>query len=92
MPNFRESDPSKIAVGFGGTLNLVASLLLLAVVIGLMAAPWHLVATFRKELELAEIGVDAWIIAGVVLGTVVGLLAAVIPLRIGVRMLRKMEF
>ena len=29
MPNFRESDPSKIAVGFGGTLNLVAGLLFL---------------------------------------------------------------
>src|SRR5262249_17365341 len=26
MPNFRETDPSKIAVGFGGTLDLVASL------------------------------------------------------------------
>ena len=28
MPNFRETDPSKIAVGFGGTLNLVLGLLL----------------------------------------------------------------
>ena len=37
MPNFRETDPSKIAVGFGGTLNLVAGLLLLVVVIGLAA-------------------------------------------------------
>jgi ABC-2 type transport system permease protein len=92
MPNFRESDPSKIAVGFGGTLNLVASLLLLVVVIGLMAAPWHLAATFRAALDLAEIGVDGWIVAGVVLGTAVGLTAAVVPLRIGCRMLRKMEF
>ena len=33
MPNFRETDPSKIAVGFGGTVNLVVGLLLLAVVI-----------------------------------------------------------
>src|SRR5262249_8634309 len=33
MPNFRESDPSKIAVGFGGTLNLVACLLVLVAVI-----------------------------------------------------------
>ncbi|HZU35820.1 MAG TPA: hypothetical protein VFA18_07925, partial [Gemmataceae bacterium] len=42
MPNFRESDPSKIAVGFGGTLNLVAGLLFLLLTIGLMAVPWHL--------------------------------------------------
>ena len=29
LPNFRESDPSKIAVGFGGTLNLVVGLVFL---------------------------------------------------------------
>ena len=34
MPNFRESDPSKIAVGFGGTLNLIAGLLFLLAVVG----------------------------------------------------------
>src|SRR5262249_55314334 len=37
MPNFRESDPSKIAVGFGGTLNLVVGLLFLLVTVALMA-------------------------------------------------------
>src|SRR5204863_6019923 len=41
MPNFRETDPSKIAAGFGGTLNLVIGLLFLLVVLGLMAGPWH---------------------------------------------------
>src|SRR5262249_585807 len=44
MPNFQETDPSKIAVGFGGTLNLVAGLLYLILVIGLMAGPWHVAA------------------------------------------------
>src|SRR5208282_2408117 len=29
FPNFRETDPSKIAVGFGGTLNLIGGLLFL---------------------------------------------------------------
>src|SRR5262249_57031371 len=41
MPNFQERDPSKIAVGFGGTLNLVAGLVYLLLVIGLLAMPWH---------------------------------------------------
>src|SRR6185295_11036221 len=41
LPNFRETDPSKIAVGFGGTLNLVTGLLFLLAVIGSMAGPAH---------------------------------------------------
>src|SRR5207248_6317316 len=44
VPNFRETDPSKIAVGFGGTLNLIAGLLYLVLVLALMAAPYHLAA------------------------------------------------
>ncbi len=45
MPNFRESDPSKIAVGFGGTLNLVMGLGFLLMTLALMAGPWHLFMT-----------------------------------------------
>src|SRR5262249_1567893 len=49
MANFRETDPSKIAAGFGGTLNLVAGLLVLLLVLGLMAAPWHATAMFEES-------------------------------------------
>src|SRR5262249_2517463 len=41
MPTFKETDPSKIAAGFGGTLNLVAGLVFLIGVLVLMALPWH---------------------------------------------------
>ena len=41
MPNFRETDPSKIAAGFGGTLNLILGLGFLLGTIILMALPWH---------------------------------------------------
>jgi ABC-2 type transport system permease protein len=92
MPNFRETDPSKIAVGFGGTLNLISSLSLLLLVVGLMAVPWHLRAALGDVAELADVNVDGWIMLGVVLGTVVGSAAAVVPLRIGRRTLQKMEF
>ena len=45
VPNFRETDPSKIAVGFGGTLNLVAGLDVPAAgASALMAVPYHLAA------------------------------------------------
>ena len=37
FPDMRETDPSKIAAGFGGTLNLVASLLFIFVVLGIIA-------------------------------------------------------
>src|SRR5207248_592283 len=42
MPNFRESDPSKIAVGFGGTVNLVVGLFYLLLILVLMSLPVHL--------------------------------------------------
>ncbi len=90
LANFRESDPSKIAVGFGGTLNLVASLLLLVVVIGLMATPWHVV-TALGDFGPRE-SADIWIVAGCVLGASLGIAATIVPLRMGCHALRRMEF
>jgi ABC-2 type transport system permease protein len=92
MPNFQESDPSKIAVGFGGTLNLVTGLLFIVTVVALIAGPYHiLVAATREDAgfgvrEYALIGI------GVSLGIVVGMAAVVFPLRIGTRHLRQIEF
>jgi ABC-2 type transport system permease protein len=91
MPNFRESDPSKIAVGFGGTLNLVAGLGLLLLCVGLLAVPWHLQAA-RAESSPA-IDVSWWLVGGsVALGLAVGAAAVALPLRLGIRALRSMEF
>jgi ABC-2 type transport system permease protein len=89
VPNFRETDPSKIAIGVGGTLNLIASLLFLIVTIGLMTVPWHLAFAFGDGgTGLA----DAAAVVGVLLGLGVGALAVVLPLRVGARTLRRMEF
>jgi ABC-2 type transport system permease protein len=92
MPNFRETDPSKIAIGFGGTLNLAACLLLLLLVIGLIAAPWHVAAAFSFDTDLADVSVDIVMAIGVVVGLLVGVVGVVVPLRIGSRTLQKMEF
>lgn len=92
MPNFRESDPSKIAVGFGGTLNLVAGLLLVIVVVGLMSGPWHF---FRVASAATMIDPDYRSLieaGGFIAGLGVGLLVAVVPLRAGARALLRMEF
>ena len=92
MPNFRESDPSKIAVGFGGTLNLVASLLFLVVAVGLIAAPWHIAAAFTADGDMSAIAAEGWRLLGVAAGVGVGVAAVVLPLRLGGRALREMEF
>jgi ABC-2 type transport system permease protein len=91
MPNFRETDPSKIAVGFGGTLNLVASLGFLLVVLLLFIGPWHWGMVFAKNAESSL--VDWWLVAlGVVLGTAFVVACVILPLRAGIRVLRQMEF
>jgi len=81
LPNFRESDPSKIAVGFGGTLNLVAGLLLLVVVVFLMAGPWHLILAFQREGR-GDLEIGRWLpilVFLLVLGIVVGVAAVTTP-------------
>ena len=42
LPNLRESDPSKIAAGFGGTLNLLVSLVFIFAIVTALAVPCHL--------------------------------------------------
>jgi ABC-2 type transport system permease protein len=96
LPNFRETDPSKIAVGFGGTLNLVAGLLLLVVVIVLMAVPAHLVyaASLHSKAEQPfALTVLPWYLwCAFVAGGIIGVAAVLLPLRAGIRTLRRMEF
>jgi ABC-2 type transport system permease protein len=101
LPNLREDDPSKIAAGFGGTLNLLVSLGFIALVI----AP----AAFLSHLYFAESGLDspnAIALAGTLpldlfrsrliyaaIGSlIVGVIATFVPLRIGIRAFERMEF
>ncbi len=92
MPNFRESDPSKIVVGFGGTLNLVVSLLFLALVIFCMAGPYHLAMAGSELFGQPVAQLPWWTFLGVPLGLAFGALAVWLPMRIGCRSLRCMEF
>lgn len=103
MPNFRETDPSRIAVGFGGTLNLIAGLFFLVTTLALMVLPWHVISgiaagrmMIRGHDPTAETLLTptalAFVVGGVVLGLAVGALAVVVPLRMGTRALERMEF
>ncbi len=84
MPNFRETDPSKIVGGFGGTLNLVAGLGFLLTILALMGGPWHLFMVVsvpeepRSLLMLSAVGITA------VIGIVVGAVTVLLPLCAGV--------
>jgi ABC-2 type transport system permease protein len=91
MPNFRETDPSKIAVGFGGTLNMICGLFYLLLTVLVMAGPWHLYM-LRNGTNEADWSSPWWLWSGVALGAGVGTLTVLLPLRTGSRMLNQMEF
>jgi ABC-2 type transport system permease protein len=91
LPTFKETDPSKIVVGFGGTVNMVTGLGFIVIVIGLMVVPFH-AAALAKGASKGTATISPWVYAGIPLGLLVGALATVLPLRAGARALREMEF
>ncbi|WZO99423.1 putative ABC exporter domain-containing protein [Isosphaeraceae bacterium EP7] len=97
LPNLKEDDPSKIAAGFGGTLNLLVSLLFILTIIGSLAVPCHLYFAGREHdgagVNMLSLGqFRAWMGLAVATSLVVGVMGIVIPLRIGINAFRKMEF
>jgi len=100
FPNLREPSPSKIAAGFGGTLNLVLSALFIIVMILFSSVPYcsWAVTTGPDNMNvpswLAAIGFGEWYIAaaGLALIVAIGITATVAPLRIGLHAFRKMEY
>ena len=96
MPNFHEPSPSKIAAGFGGTLNLVLSAIYIICVVVLTALPMHLYVF----LDISAIGgvfsstdsLDRWVLFGLILASALGIIATIAPLRRGIRAFRNLEF
>src|SRR5262249_55874933 len=73
IPNFQENDPSKIAVGFGGTLNLVAGVLFLVLTLAAMAGPWHFsVMDVQAPLDSVPPELGLYVAAGVGLWRALG--------------------
>lgn len=89
FPNLREDNPSKIIAGFGGTLNLMVSLAFIAIIVTLMVAPCHLYMA-RKVIPIEVFQV--WIGRAIAAAVLIGALACIVPLLVGLRNFAKMEF
>jgi ABC-2 type transport system permease protein len=100
LPNLREQSPSRIAASFGGTLNLVISTLYILAVVLLTALPTHfyLAAQFAamaaglKDTSAIQWWVGLWLVIGTAGSILLGAIATIVPLRIGFRAFRQMEF
>lgn len=97
LPNLRESDPSKIAAGFGGTFNLLVSLVFLFTIVTAMAVPCHLYFAGQDFPEssgyiLSIEGLRFWLSVAVLVSLIIGAAATIIPLRLGIKAFQRMEF
>jgi ABC-2 type transport system permease protein len=96
MPNFRETSPSKISAGFGGTLNLVLSALYIILIVVLTALPCHfyLIAGNApwRESFLNPNFLRLWLWGGSGTALVLGVSATILPLWWGLKSFRQMEF
>jgi ABC-2 type transport system permease protein len=98
LPDLRAHSPSKIAAGFGGTLNLVVSAVYIVVIVLLTAVPVHLKLTpppdsppSMLESTVRFLGSTTGIECGVVLTIATGIAATVWPMRIGLVAFRNLE-
>lgn len=91
MPNLREPSPSKIAAGFGGTLNLVLSATYILAVVLLTAVPCHFYLAAQHHGITSE-WITTWLVLGTISTFVLGLGATLIPMHIGLKAFQELEF
>jgi ABC-2 type transport system permease protein len=98
LPNLRESDPSKIATGFGGTLNLLVSLVFIFSIVTALALPCHLYFAGSESSEvvgalaLSEERFQLWMTVSILASLVIGAVGTIVPVRIGIKAFQRMEF
>ena len=98
LPNLREPSPSKIAAGFGGTLNLVLSSLYIIAVVLATAVPcvlWNFDGPAGRRGwwfgGMFGLGTTGSVAIGMLITLVLGGLATYLPLRSGFRAFRRLE-
>ncbi len=95
MPDFHEQSPSKIAAGFGGTLNLVLSAIYILLVVLMTALPCHFyLLTSDADLQ-SQIGhpgnLQLWVGLGLAGVIILAAIVTIIPLRSGLKAFRELE-
>lgn len=92
-PNLRETSPARIAAGFGGTLTLILSaLLVMAVVIPPAIPAYFLLARHDlAQTPLLPAADPRSFYLGLAISTAVTIAATVLPLRAGFRAFERME-
>ncbi|HON45229.1 MAG TPA: hypothetical protein PLR86_07805, partial [Planctomycetota bacterium] len=83
-PNFKEDSPSKIVSGFGGTLNLILNLAFVLSIVFFASVPSYWI--LRNRLSAYTSGI--WIF----LSVATTFTATFLPLYLGIRALKKLEF
>jgi len=99
LPNLQQRSPSRIAAGFGGTLSLVLSCLYIITIVLLTALPWHFYLVGRQDATAAWWGTSArvewylqcWLALGTGASLVLGVVASLVPMWIGIRAFRRLE-
>ncbi len=96
LVNLKETNPSKIATGFGGTINLLFSLAFAVLTVFLAGVPAlvYFAETFLRQQETMVLDARHWYwLAGCTAAIIaVGAITIIVPLRIGMRAFRRMEF
>ncbi|HEV3164761.1 MAG TPA: hypothetical protein VGZ22_12100 [Isosphaeraceae bacterium] len=97
LPNLKEDDPSKIAVGFGGTLNLLVSLVFIFTIVLTLALPCHIYLVGRQfgentGIEFSDPSFRWQMCVAIAIALVTGAIGTLVPLRIGIKAFEKMEF
>src|SRR5205823_14240304 len=86
LPNLKESDPSKIAAGFGGTLNLLVSLVFIAAIVTALALPCHLYFAGFEPTQVGGAGLSVerfrfWLSVAILGSLAIGVVGTIVPLR-----------
>jgi len=103
MPNLKEQSPSKIAAGFGGTLNLVLSATYVLLIVVCTALPCHFQVLTLHDREFVEassfltrwmndLSLSTWAALGTSGAALLSASACFFPMRTGLRTFRQMEF
>src|SRR5690606_20734574 len=101
LPNLREPSPSKIAAGFGGTLNLILTMFFIIAVVLATAIPcyfwaegappqWSQPSPGSIWAPIA-LGTPGAVAVGVAITILLGLVGTLVPLRIGMRAFDRLE-